>query len=345
VRAGLWLAAGMLVKSTMVIQVPIVAVFLAMRVRQGTVARDTRGAVAAVARLLAGPLAAVLLLGIYNLWRFGSVSDSGYDPTVDTFSTPLLVGLYGQLLSSGKSLFLYAPLALAALWGWARLWRRDTALAVAAAAMLLANLILHARFASWAGEGSWGPRYLVPFLPWFLLAAAELYEAGGHRRRRALTAALVLGMLVQVGGSAIYFGSYMRDLGEYPYQRGFKDPLFMVRSHFVPNYTPVVGHWRLLLRNAAILTSDRRPDLRPQVEVSGRLPLAPEDRDELRYVIDYWFCYGIYAGLPALPMLLAALVMVSVTTAVGLRLRQSARRIRSGTGTGGGGPPAGGLVA
>jgi hypothetical protein len=62
-------------------------------------------------------------------------------------------------------------MALAALWGYRRLHRRDPQLALVAVAMLVANLIFHARFASWAGEGSWGPRYLVPFLPWLILPA------------------------------------------------------------------------------------------------------------------------------------------------------------------------------
>jgi hypothetical protein len=130
----------------------------------------------------------------------------------------------------------------------------------------------------------------------------------------------------QVGGTAIYFGSYMREIGEYPYKRSFSDPLFMVRSHFVPNYSPVVGHWRLLVRNAGLLVdSDRRPDLRPRPDVEGRLPIAEGDRQELRFVVDFWFCYLIYAGFPA-PLALAPLAaLLALTLWAGVRLRSSAR--------------------
>jgi hypothetical protein len=273
--------------------------------------------------LLVGPGAALLVLALYNWARFEGITRTGYDPSVDNFSTPLLVGLYGQLASSGKSLFLYAPLAFAALWGWRALVRRHRAEAGFAIAVLVLNLVLHAKFASWAGEGSWGPRYLVPFLPWFLLPAAELVESGRSWARRAVLAALVLGVAVQIGGSAIYFGSYMRDLGEYPYTRSFTDPLFMHRSHFVPNYSPVVGHWRLLIRNVGVLWSDSRPDLAPRADVDGRLPLADDDREKLRFVVDYWFCYGIYAGLPVGLMVALAILAAAMTGAAALALRRA----------------------
>jgi hypothetical protein len=320
-RAGLWLGVGMLVKASFLLNAPILLGYLILKSGD----RERRRAAESVA-FLAGPAVAAGLLGFYNLLRFGNPLESGYDPTVDNFSNPLLVGLYGQLLSSGKSIFLYAPLGLAGLWGISALARRHRAEAITAGTILAANLVLHAKFASWAGEGSWGPRYLVPFLPLLLLPAAELFASGRRLRRRAAVLALALGLLVQVGGTAIYFGSYMREIGEYPYKRSFSDPLFMVRSHFVPNYSPVVGHWRLLVRNAGLLVdSDRRPDLRPRPDVEGRLPIAEGDRQELRFVVDFWFCYLIYAGFPA-PLALAPLAaLLALTLWAGVRLRSSAR--------------------
>jgi hypothetical protein len=320
-RAGLWLGAGMVVKATLGLNLFILAGYLAAT----TLAGGRRRALFAFA---VGPLLAITILVLYNYGRFGHPLTTGYDPTVDNFSTPLLVGLYGQLLSSGKSIFLYAPIAFVALFGFAGLARHHRLEAVTAAAIVTANLVFHARFASWAGEGSWGPRYLVPFLPFFILPAAELWQSGRVWRRRAVHAAIALGLLVQVGGTAIYFGSYMRDIGEYPYERTFSDPLFMYRSHFVPNYSPVVGHWRLLGRNAGLLFDpEARPriDFQPSTDPGSRLPVAAEDTDELRYVVDFWFCYLIYAGgPPALALGLAAAAGVAALL-LGLRLRAAAR--------------------
>lgn len=317
-RAGLWLGAGMVIKSTLGLNLFLFAPYLLV----------TTPAPARQRALLALGIGPVLGLGVilaYNAARFGHPFTSGYDPTVDNFSTPLLVGLYGQLASSGKSIFLYAPLGFAALWGIAGLVRHHRPEALTALLIFASNVCFHARFASWAGEGSWGPRYLVPFLPFLLLPAAELWQSGRRWRRRAFALALALGLLVQIGGTAIYFGSYMRAIGEYPYERPFSDPLFMVRSHFVPNYSPVVGHWRLLGRNVALLVD---PESRPRIgfEVSAdpaaRLPVAEEDQAELPNVIDFWFCYLLYAGIDTW-------IVITLVTAAGALVMLSAWRLRS----------------
>lgn len=321
-RAGLWLGAGMLVKATLGLNAPILLAYHAAR--PGGL--RTAGGGRAVLAFLAGPAAAVVILGLYNAARFGHPLATGYDPAVDNFSTPLAVGLYGQLLSSGKSIFLYAPLGLAALWGFSGLKRHHRAEAMTAGAILAVNVIFHAKFASWAGEGSWGPRYLVPFLPFLILPAAELFQTDRPARQRVAALALAAGLLVQAGGTAIYFGSYMRELGEYPYERTFSDPQFMVRSHFVPNDSPVVGHWRLLLRNGALLWNDeRRPHLTPRPEVAGRLPLDESDRDELRYVVDFWFCYLLYAGMRGWVVVVPLMLLGGLTGWAAWRLRASGR--------------------
>ena len=204
--------------------------------------------------------------------------------------------------------------------------RRHRAEALTAGAIFAANALFHAKFASWAGEGSWGPRYLVPFLPFLILPAAELVAAADRARRRAAAFALAVGLLVQVGGTAVYYGSYMRDLGEYPYERTFSDPLFMVRSHFVPNYSPLVGHWRLLNRNAALLLDPAlRPELTPRTDVAGRLPLAAADHEELRYVVDFWFCYLLYARMPAALILVPLAVLLALTLGASVGLARAAR--------------------
>ncbi len=319
-RAGAWLALGMITKSAMVLQLPCLLAFRFWQRRLEPQAPAVRWL-----GLVALPLAAVVGLLAYNAWRFGSIFQTGYDPSVDTFSTPLWVGLYGQLFSSGKSIFLYAPIALAALWGLSGLWRHHGAMARATVVILVINLILHAKFASWAGEGSWGPRYLVPFLPLFVLPAAELLQ-GTRRRARALArVAIALGVVVQLGGVSVYFGSYMRDIGEFPYQRNFTDPLFMARSHFVPNYSPVVGHWRLLVQNAALLAGPNRPVLEP-VATTDRLPVTDAGQRQLPYVLDYWWCYALYTGAPAPAVGAALAVGVAVCVALGVWVRRLVRR-------------------
>lgn len=134
-----------------------------------------------------------------NAQLYGSFTDFGY-PTVaeggrelNTFHTPLLVGLTGFLFSPGKSMFLFFPLAILALAALPRLWHRDRGLAFVCGAIPLTYMLFYSRYTQWEGIYSWGPRYLVPPLvllgialsagfverpAWFAKTFAALFAAG-----------------------------------------------------------------------------------------------------------------------------------------------------------------------
>ncbi len=89
---------------------------------------DAGGPLAARARqalpAVAGPTLAVAALAAYNLLRFGEATQTGYRPPGDPgFTTPILDGLYGLLLTSSKSVLLFAPLVLLVPWGVRAVWR------------------------------------------------------------------------------------------------------------------------------------------------------------------------------------------------------------------------------
>ena len=219
-----------------------------------------------------GLAAALAGHAIYDQVRFGTPFETGYgaQATAAAYTTPLLVGLYGLLASSGKGLAWFAPAVWLLPWG-AREMLRDGRRAEgrlarhgfgtpggraawgALAAFGIA-LLLYARFQHWASDGSFGPRYLVPLLPPLLLcvgfALASLRKAIPRARHRLALALLALGAFVQIGGVAIYFGAQMREAGDYPYRLPLDHPRFMSDSHFNPRFSPIADHWRMLLRNA-----------------------------------------------------------------------------------------------
>lgn len=109
----------------------------------------------------------LFVMGGYNWLRFGELMAVGMgDSSVETFSTPLLLGLYGQFFAVGNGLFLYAPYLgpalLLALWdrGHRLIARRGTTLLIACGLFIC----LHAKWYSWMGGWSWGPRRMIPLL-------------------------------------------------------------------------------------------------------------------------------------------------------------------------------------
>ena len=111
VAAALW-ASACLLKPLLWVTAPAVVLALALDRNRGV-----RNVVRAAA-VFAGALA---LQGLVNVSRTGSFLEVGYGDVVLRFTSPIFHGLWGLLLSPGRSLFLYAPLCLAALFAVRRL--------------------------------------------------------------------------------------------------------------------------------------------------------------------------------------------------------------------------------
>jgi hypothetical protein len=338
-----------------------------------------------------GPFVAAFLVALaghvaYDVARFGTPFETGYgrQATPAAYGTPLWVGLYGLLLSSGKGVVWFAPGLLLAPAGWRRLhrmhheprpmpglarraaerlrgwlpeWLRPTLtrevpekkwedLRRAAPAILLqwaVALLLFGSFEHWAGDGSFGPRYLIPFLaPAFLLVMVVLQHPSRALRRTAQVLALA-GLLVQVGGVAIHFGAQMREAGDYPYTRALGDPRFMSESHFNPAYSPILGHWRMLIRNtgehlrgarprleslagAPVAGGDVTPGVTPDTAsaVEQRIGISAADQNRLLHALDFWWLYAAYAGVPAAPLAAVAALMAAFGIACAMRARAAA---------------------
>ena len=157
--------------------------------------------------VLAGALPFLALFLLYNYVRFGVVLNTGYGPTFDEygrgpFSTPLLQGLAGLVASPGRSLFLFCPVLVPALFGARAFWRRDRALAATSLLLILGHLLFYARFYVWHGSWCWGPRFLTPTLPFFALSLGAFVEdvRPGIRRllRHACTGLIVVSVAIQL---------------------------------------------------------------------------------------------------------------------------------------------------
>ncbi|MEO5616586.1 MAG: hypothetical protein ABIS67_02365 [Candidatus Eisenbacteria bacterium] len=275
------------------------------------------------------PLAALALAlaghAAYNAARFGTPLESGYgaQASVSAYSTPIRVGLYGLLISSGKGVLWFAPALCLLPWGIAAMRRarahgtgvpaRREAAARAALGILAAwaaALLLFGKFEHWAGDGSFGPRYLTSGLALGMLAVAFALSHASRIRRRIAWGLAALGLFVQLGGVSIYFGAQMREAGDYPYTLSLSDPRFMSDSHFNPRFTPILGHWRMLVRNAGEHLNGDLPRTGTGGTPDPRLGISAEDQAALLHALDFWWLYALYAGLPAAPLfgLLGALL-------------------------------------
>lgn len=129
-------------------------------------------------RILPGVLLAVLVTGAVNLHRFGSVLEDGHSQDPAVAVTLPFDGLAGLLVSPGKGLSWYAPVAVLAV--AAALKGRDRRIYLAP---FVLALVLHSPLHDWSGGTGWGPRFLFPTLPLLSVPLVASWVSPGAPRR------------------------------------------------------------------------------------------------------------------------------------------------------------------
>ena len=194
--------------------------------------------------VFAAPLVlAIAIMLAHNVLRFSDALNSGY-PAAESFRTPLTEGLVGLLLSPGQSLFIYVPLTALSVVAWRPFWVRERSTAMLYTAVILSTLIPSALWWSWWGGWSWGPRLLVPVLPFAFLGLGPLLQRSQLARIAAVPLA-ALGFVVALLGTLVDFN---------PYLAGVQEP----DVYFEPGFSPIRAHLRSLLDGEHIVVATFR---------------------------------------------------------------------------------------
>ena len=328
-----WLAvaAGVLVNAKLVnvLFLPFVAWYVIDRAqRRGELSRVWRAL--PLALLVFAELMAVALW--HNQMKTGSIWNSGYQIRDGVFSGDLIAGLYGLLLSTGKSAFLYSPPLLLALLGARTAWQRRRAESAFILAIIGASLLFNAKFRHWHADYCWGPRHLTAVTPLAMLLAfpwlPEALARGRVRLRRvAFDALIAVGVAVQLLGASIYWDHYIRILIAVKDQTGASGwyQEHLSHGHYVPSFSPLRGQAWLL---SHLVRND--PDLDRDAPWKSILPFPANLSDGwTRARLDWWLL-EYTTGTPH-PRAAAALLLIlsSLTLTTGmlaLRRRRDEQR-------------------
>ncbi len=190
VMASLLLALAIVTKPTAIVIAPafVLAVLLE---------RDVPRRREVAALLSAAIVAAAGVHVAWNVVRFGSPLDFGYNlagmvpypPARPFVPEQLPRGLFVQLLTPGKSLFVWAPILVPSMLALGACWRARRGLAAGLAAGTASALVFYAVYFLPEGGYSYGPRHLLPLVPLLMLPLA-LPQVALPRRTLATCAAI-----------------------------------------------------------------------------------------------------------------------------------------------------------
>lgn len=225
-----------------------------------------------------GTALGLALYGWYNWVRFGDPATFGQKWSGFT-ACCVPEAVVGMLVSPGRGLFVYSPIALIGAVSLAVAWRRPSARLMA----LLAGgfLAIHSVWGEWVGGWSWGSRLLLPVVG-LLCAAAAVAPAA---LQRALPAAVAAGLVIN---APTLFWSY-HQYTEEAYERGVSDD-------------QLIWDWRQAqIRHAwpsaiAGTSRARQADVRQVVAAAGRDDRG--SRAEVYRIVPVWWWLSPILGIP-----------------------------------------------
>jgi len=256
----------------------------------------------------------------YNYYRFGSWTQTYIpifaresrlrDPTLPEnfpWSTPLHEGVLGALFKLEKSIFLFDPLLVLALVLLVTLWKRlgseVRAYVVASLLLLVGYICLYARYSYWAGDFSWGDRYVSTAVEMVALIGVPLllrYQTNLGRWVWRLGMVLIFAsLIIQIASLTFWLPL------EYYQMETFAHPTFVIALRL----KNIVGFALGKMDAWGLNTEAMRQDPWDYVHITTwnflpfllrRVGAAP------RWVVDAAFTVWI-AGIAALPLTLVGL--------------------------------------
>lgn len=313
VAAGFAAGWGIAAKPSLVLLLPVLAGYvLWAALREGGGLRRLAVATGATA---AGLVPWVLIMLWYNAARAGDPTDIGY--AAGNYMPVLSLGhiaeaMRGNIYSPGRGLFVFSPVAVLFIFGLGWMWRNARAELAVALGLIVLNFGFFATRGNWATMRPWGPRYLEPLIPLFVLMAIPALVAAWRLPwgRWAVGALVGVSVCVQLLAISMPFNEWVERVQEET-GSGFS-------TVFNVEYSPLWGQI-VLLSDATLVPIDA-----PAAQIAHGEPSEAFKR-ELRRTPDFWFAYAYRLGAPRAPLVGGVVVLLGLCAWLGIALWRSLR--------------------
>jgi hypothetical protein len=197
----------------------------------------------------------LFFMGLINYVRFGSFTEFGYGTYFGTLSyNRSWTGLIGLLASPGKGLIFYfpvvilLPLALKYMYKENK-WLFFLIIYIISVHWLYFGTLDDSQSRHWSGAIAWGPRYLVPILPFITLAFGTLLSHFKLRRRAFLKISLIIlciaGFIINLLGTLVW--SEYGTIYAWDREELYKAAASLEVMAWNLYYSPIILHMKVLI--------------------------------------------------------------------------------------------------
>jgi len=190
-------------------------------------------------------LAAGLLSLGWNGLRYGSIWDSGYVAS-ESFSAPWLTGITGLLVGPARGIVWYSPVLLLGIGGVGWFWRQARWVLGVVLAITLVYVGVYGKWYMWHGGYSWGPRFLLPLLPFLALLMGPAWQGAVERQRWGRTGRLLIVLLVMLSTVVQWLGLLIPFSLVQDWLAATVEPLFAPETFVRLAYSPLLLQGRFL---------------------------------------------------------------------------------------------------
>jgi hypothetical protein len=151
-----------------------------------------------------GPIAIAIAWIVKNIYVYGAP----FATAQPWSSGDPLGGAVGLLIDPHNGLFVFAPIALAALAAVAMRGVRWDASALAAIALSIVWFAIAASWSDWRGGSSYGPRLIVPILPLLAIPLVDGWNSRSRALQRTIAALAVAGFVLNAAAASEPFHAF-----------------------------------------------------------------------------------------------------------------------------------------
>jgi hypothetical protein len=250
ILGGLFLGLSIFAHPTSIILMPGFIVYVIFSLRQE---REKLFAFFLIALYLTS-----FFVGIINFLRFGSFTEFGYGyfGTLETHNG--WAGLIGLLFSPGAGLIFFFPISILLIVAAKYMYSKNRGLLLLCSYVIIATWLEFGTLSfgfepfAWSGAIAWGPRYLVPILPFITIVLGQLLlhitEMKDRKKKVILKTSVIglatLGFYINLVGTLVWY--------QYGIMYGWdKEQLYKFTNNmdimtWNPYYSPIVLHSKAL---------------------------------------------------------------------------------------------------